>query len=150
MGDTPATPSAAVAKQLYLIDLANAQDVSDVPGPNANLSAYPVPKTPTPFLDLVSKLTGAPLYMDARLIPSKIEGVAFGQDVRIGDVIKHTLYLTNDNDFLGTIPDPLAPTTHSVANPNQFYVFAFDDADLPGFAPQQIHFRTLLECGITP
>jgi len=26
----------------------------------------------------------------------------------------------------------------TVDNPNQIFVFAFDDADLPGFVPQQI------------
>jgi hypothetical protein len=37
----------------------------------------------------------------------------------------HTLYVTDDNDFL---PD--------VAGPNHFYVFGFTDEDLPGFKAQ--------------
>ena len=28
-----------------------------------------------------------------------------------------------------------------IANPNQTFVFAFGDEDLPGFVPQQIHER---------
>ena len=75
-------------------------------------------------------------------MPSKLEGVAFGQDVVINGVVKHTLYIANDNDFLATIADPLKlpddPTRSLVFNPNQFYVFAFDDSELPGYVPQQI------------
>jgi len=50
--------------------------------------------------------------------------LAFGQDVVIDGVIKHTLCVVNDNDFTAT-------ATVTVGG-----VFAFDSADLPGFAPQ--------------
>ena len=140
MADKPLlsdTASAAKVKKLYLIELNGATDVTDV-------LALPAPEV-TPvgkalFLDVVSKLNAA--GMDKRLIPSKLEGVAFGQDVVINGVVKHTWYIANDKDFLATIADPLKtpgdPTRSLVFNPNQFYVFAFDDSELPGYVPQQI------------
>ena len=136
--DTPLltdVASPAEVKQLYLIDLNGAQDVSQVSG---DLSSYAVSKTL--FMDIVEKLNAS--GVDSLDIPSKIEGLAFGQDVVMDGVTRHTLYITNDNDFLGNVADPHKlpgdPTRGMVANPNVFYVFAFDDADLPGFVPQQI------------
>jgi len=140
MADTPLltdTASAAKVKKLYLIDLNGATDVTGLSG---DLSGYAVSKNPTPFLDIVAKLNAAGI--DSRLIPSKLEGVAFGQDVVVNGVTKHTLYVANDNDFLATIADPLKlpgdPTRGMVDNPNQFYVFAFDDTDLPGYVSQSV------------
>ena len=140
LGDKPLltdTASAAKVKKLYLIDLNGATDVTQVfslPSPEVVLVAK------TPFLDIVSKLTAAGI--DAKLIPAKLEGVAFGQDVIIGNVIKHTLYVANDNDFQATVADPLklpADTTRGlVFNPNKFFVFAFSDSELPGYIPQQV------------
>ena len=46
---------------------------------------------------------------------------------------RHTLFVSNDNDFLATFDGQ--------DNPNQFFVFAFDDADLPDFVPQRFHQR---------
>jgi hypothetical protein len=134
LGDKPLPtdkPSKAEVKKLYLIDLNGAQDVSGVSG---DLSKYAVGKTF--FLDIVSKLNTA--GMDSLFIPSKLEGIAFGQDVVIGGATKHTLYVANDNDFLGVIADPTDPANEIIENPNQFFVFAFDDNDLPGFVPQRI------------
>jgi hypothetical protein len=37
------------------------------------------------------------------------------------------------------------PTRGMVPNPNQFYVFAFDDTDLPSYVPQQIKPRAQLD-----
>ncbi len=140
MADTPLltdTASAAKVKKLYLIDIKGAQDVTALSG---DLSKYAVSKNPKPFLDIVSKLNAAGI--NSYLIPSKLEGLAFGQDVVINGVAKHTLYIANDNDFLSTIADPFTlpsdPSRGTVSNPNQFYVFAFDDEDLPGFVPQKI------------
>ncbi len=140
LADTPLltdTASAAKVKKLYLIDLDGAQDVTDLSG---DLSAYAVSKSATPFLDVVATLTATGI--NSYLIPSKIEGIAFGQDIVINGVTKHTLFIANDNDFLATIADPLKlpgdPSRGMVANPNQFYVFAFDDSDLPGYVPQKI------------
>jgi hypothetical protein len=141
LGDTPLltdTASAAKVKQLYLIDLAGATDVTSITGPNADLSAYAVSKTL--FLDIVAKLNSAGI--NSFLIPSKIEGMAFGGDVVIDGVTKHTLVVANDNDFLATVADPFKlpsdATRGMVSNPNQMYVFAFGDGELPGFVPQQI------------
>lgn len=106
--------SSAVAKQLYQIDLTGAADVSALSG---DLSAKAVNKTMV--LDMVSVLNANGISSDK--IPSKIEGVAFGQDVVINGVTKHTIYVTNDNDFV--------PGT---SGPNNFYVFAATDADLGG------------------
>ncbi len=129
--------SAAKVKKLYVVDLAGAMDVTALSG---DLSAYAVKKQDAPLLDLVAKLTGAGI--DPRLIPSKIEGVAFGPDIEMGSAKRHTLYIGNDNDFLSMVADPLKqpgdPTRGLVANPNVWYVFAFDDADLPGYVPADL------------
>src|SRR5262249_35930946 len=91
------------------------------------------------FLDIVKELTAH--GFDPFFIPSKIEGIAFGQDIVIEGVKNHTLYVANDNDFLAMIADPTKqpgdPNRAMVPNPNQFYVFAFTDTDLPGFIPQR-------------
>jgi hypothetical protein len=113
--------SIAKVKQLFKINLTGAQNIA---GKSGDLSAFAVPKTL--FLDLVSKLTLAGIPADR--IPAKIEGIAFGQDVTVGDVKRHTLFVANDNDF--------AATVGGVPNPNQFLVFEFDDADLPGLQKQ--------------
>lgn len=141
MADTPRlsdTASAANQKKLFLIDLDEAQDVTSLSG---DLSNYAVGKAL--FLDIIAKLNAAGI--DGYLIPSKLEGVAFGQDVVINGTTMHTLYVTSDNDFLATIADPFKapgdPTRGLIANPNQIYVFAFADSELPGFVPQQIKER---------
>ncbi|MDF9390976.1 MULTISPECIES: esterase-like activity of phytase family protein [Methylococcus] len=113
--------SAAKVKKLFKIDLAGAADVSGISG---DLSAYAVPKTL--FLDFKAALVDAGI--SAYDIPSKIEGIAFGPDVMIDGRKRHTLFVANDNDFLPSITDSYHP--NGVANPNNFYVFAFDDVDL--------------------
>jgi hypothetical protein len=140
MADTPLltdTASAAVVKQLFLIDLAGATDVTTVA--STDLKNYYVPKTL--FFDIVAELKAK--GFDPYFIPSKIEGIAFGQDVFLNGAKKHTLYVTNDNDYLAVIADPLKLpsdlTRGIVPNPNQFYVFAFGDTDLPGYIPQPFH-----------
>jgi hypothetical protein len=65
-----------------------------------------------------------------------LEGIAFGQDVTINDTRMHTLYVSNDNDYLAKITDDTHPD--GVENPNTLYVFAFTNDDLPGFEPQKI------------
>ena len=139
LGDKPLitdTASAAKTKKIYLIDLNGATDVSDVFSlPSASVT----PVSKTPFLDVVAKLNAAGI--DKKLIPSKLEGLAFGQDVVIDNVLKHTLCIANDNDFLPTVADPLKLPTDStrgfVFNPNHFYVFAFTQDELEGYVPQQ-------------
>jgi hypothetical protein len=138
MADKPLltdTATAAKVKKIYLIDLNGATDVTDV---TSLPSAGVVPVTKSLFLDVVAKLNAAGI--DKRLIPSKLEGLTFGQDVVIENISKHTLYVSNDNDFLPTVADPLKlpgdSTRGLIFNPNQFYVFAFTDSELPGYVPQ--------------
>ena len=121
----------AVVKQLFKIDLTGAVDVSNMDGLTA--VAHAVSKTL--FLDVVAALTAGGIPAD--LIPSKIEGVAFGPDIRNNGTLLHTLWLGNDNDFLETTQDP---DGNVIANPNQFFVFGVTEADLGGsqFVPQQI------------
>src|SRR5262245_30281699 len=115
--------SKAAFKKLFLIDVTGAADVSNLSGHDA-LAARAVTKHL--FLNIVDELTKLPalggLGLSKEEIPAKLEGIAFGQDVLIGDAMKHTLFIANDNDFL--------PTFNDKPNPNQFYVFAFDDQDL--------------------
>lgn len=112
----------AKIKQIFKIDLTGAADITSLTGAAAASAA--VTKSGTPFLDLVAALTAAGITKDQ--IPAKIEGITFGQDIMYGGSLYHTLYIANDNDF---VP--------GVAGPNQFYVFGFQDGDLPNFAPQQ-------------
>jgi hypothetical protein len=124
--------SEAAFKQLNLVDLSEADDVSKISG-EANLAPHALNKTL--FLDLVAALNAHGIANSE--IPSKIEGLAFGPDIKVGGVSKHTLWVSNDNDFLGTVTDTTHP--NGVDNPNKFFVFAIDAADLPGYAAQKIH-----------
>ncbi len=128
-GGNNSTSNNAVAKQLFKIDLAGATDVSAMDGPTATLHAV----GKTLFLDVVDALhTQGGIALNN--IPSKIEGVAFGPDIKHGGQTMHTLWLANDNDFLEVTGD-----VPPVPNPNQFFVFGVTDADLGGsvFVPQQ-------------
>lgn len=111
--------SNASVKQIWKVDLTNAEDVSQLSGQDALLAKAPAKSL---FLDIRATLNAAGITDDQ--IPAKLEGLAFGQDVVIDGQTKHTLYIANDNDFLDTV--------NGLANPNQFFVFAFDDADLGG------------------
>ena len=114
----PFDGSAAVIKKLYLIDIddpAGTHDVSAISG-KANLAAKALKKYL--FLDVLAGLESG-LGLDPTHVPAKLEGIAFGDDVVVGGVSKHTLYVTNDNDF-----DP------SPENQNRYFVFAFSDDDL--------------------
>jgi hypothetical protein len=113
--------STAVAKQLFEIDLAGATDITDLSGAAAANAAV----NESLVLDLVKSLNDNGITSD--LIPAKIEGLAFGPDVLLNGVLEHTLFVSNDNDFVA-----------NVAGPNQFFVFGFTDSDLPGFVQQQL------------
>jgi hypothetical protein len=112
--------STAKVKQLFKIDLTGATEISNLSGAAAVAAA--VPKIL--FLDLVSALNANGIPSD--LIPAKIEGLAFGQDVFVNGVLEHTLFVANDNDFVA-----------DMAGPNRLFVFGFTDGDLPGFVQQQ-------------
>jgi hypothetical protein len=120
--------SAAVIKRLYKVDLTGAFDITGLSG-EANLQAHALAKTL--FLDFRATMNaGGVADTD---IPSKIEGVAFGPDLVVNGVTKHTLWIADDNNF--------DPTTQG---PNRFYVFALGDGDLGGstFVPQAVtHFN---------
>jgi len=123
--------SDAVVKQIFKINLDGATDISTMDA-NAALP-FAVPKTL--FLDLVQLLTANGLAPGN--IPAKIEGIAFGDDVRLRGQTFHTLWIANDNDFLETVADA---SGNQIPNPNQFFVVGFTDADLAGstFVPQHI------------
>jgi len=111
--------SKAAVKQLVKIDLTGAADVSGIADLRTQPSAAIVGSK---FLDIRAALNAAGIP-DAQ-IPSKLEGIAFGEDVVVGGKTMHTLYLSNDNDFLGSaIPNG---GTTAVPYGNQFYVFAFE------------------------
>ena len=112
--------SKADVKRIYKIDLAGAQDVTGLSG-----AAVLLPKAvaKTLFLDIAAALKAAGLT--SAQIPAKLEGMTFGEDIVVDGVVKHTLYVANDNDFLSVTPGGLA-------NPNQWFVFAFDADDLAG------------------
>jgi hypothetical protein len=124
--------SVAKVKQLFRVNLQGAADVS---GKSGDLSAFAVKKSL--FLDIVAALEAKGLTGD--IIPAKIEGTAFGPDVTIAGSVRHTLYVTNDNDFLSSY--------NGADNPNKFFVFAFSDADLPGFELQPVREQSFLDCG---
>ena len=115
--------STAKVKQIFKIDISGAVDITNMAG--AAAAANVVAKSATPFVDLVAALTA--LGIPATQIPAKIEGVTFGQDVTYNGQNYHTLFIANDNDF---VPD--------VAGPNRFYVFGFQDGDLPNYVAESI------------
>ncbi|HKX44453.1 MAG TPA: esterase-like activity of phytase family protein [Burkholderiaceae bacterium] len=120
--------SKADVKRLYKVDLAGAQDVSALTGEAALLAKAPAK---TLFLDIAAALKSAGLANTQ--IPAKLEGMAFGEDVVVDGIVKHTLYIGNDNDFLAVTPG-------GSTNPNQWFVFTFTADDLGGstFANQKI------------
>ncbi|HVE08508.1 MAG TPA: esterase-like activity of phytase family protein [Paraburkholderia sp.] len=123
--------STAAFKKVFRIDLADAQDVSQTSGA-AGLKPYAVQKTL--FLDVVAVLSAHGLNPND--IPAKLESLTFGPDIKIDGKRKHTFLIANDNDFIGTVTDDNHP--NGIANPNQFFVFAMDPSDVPGYVPQQL------------
>jgi hypothetical protein len=123
--------STAVFKRLFRIDLTGADEVTGLSG-EANLAPHAVQKTQ--LLDIVAALTAHGL--NANDIPAKLEGTAFGPDIVVDGALKHTLWVANDNDFVGTVTDSNHP--NGIDNPNQFFVFAVDDAALPGYVAQEL------------
>ena len=119
--------SKAKVKQIFKIDLAGAVDVQDMDGTHAAANAVKKDL----FLDVVKELTANGITADQ--IPAKLEGITLGPDVDNNGTTLHTLWVANDNDFVNETRD--APP---VANPNQFFVFGFTDADLGTsvFVPQ--------------
>ncbi len=123
--------STAAFKKLFRIDLNGAQDVTHTVG-ESGLAPFAISKTL--FIDVVAVLTAH--GFDPNNIPAKLEGVAFGPDVIVNGAKKHTLFVANDNDFVGTVTDTNHPSGFD--NPNQFFAFAFDPSDLPTYVPQRL------------
>lgn len=119
--------SNAKVKQIFKIDLSGAVDVKFMNGTKA--ATHAVAKTL--FLDVVAVLGTNGVTPDQ--VPAKLEGLAIGQDVTVGGSTMHTLWVSNDNDFLQDFDGPNT-------NPNQFFVFGFTDTDLQGskFVPQVV------------
>ena len=109
-GKGRASQNNAKVKQVFKIDLTNAVDVSNMDGATAALNAVQKKL----FVDLVQSLTTAGVTADQ--IPAKIEGLAFGPDVRQGGATVHTLWVANDNDFLSITTDA---SGNNIPNPNQ-------------------------------
>ncbi|WP_334269082.1 esterase-like activity of phytase family protein [Edaphobacter sp. HDX4] len=118
--------SKAKIKQLFKIDIDNATDITGMDGNTAATVA--VPKTL--FLDIV-KVLGDNGIIPAQ-VPAKLEGLAFGPDVKQNGRTVHTLWVANDNDFLQDYGGVAG------SNPNQFFVFGFTESDLAGsqYVPQ--------------
>ncbi len=112
----------AVVKQLFRVDLNGATDISNVASLPKSLSGVTTPVAKSLVLDVVGALNAAGISSDK--IPSKLEGLSFGEDVMVNGIKTHTIYLANDNDFLATDPDT------GFANPNQWFVFGVTDAQL--------------------
>jgi hypothetical protein len=130
----------AVYKVLNLIDI-TAPGVKDVSSNASFLKQDPtsVALQKTAFLDVVQVTKG---LLDPSIdLPAKLEGITFGQDVKIDGQIKHTLYLSSDNDFLASFEtdsdNAIKPST-VLDNPSKIFVFAFDPGDLPGYVPQPL------------
>lgn len=112
--------SKAKVKQLFKIDIANAIDVTGMDGNAAATVAIPK----TLFLDIMKVLGDNGVTADQ--VPAKVEGLAFGTDIRQNGRTVHTLWVANDNDFLQDYGGVAG------SNPNQFFVFGFTDSDLGG------------------
>ena len=92
-GDDVGPSNAAVVKQLFMIDLDGATDISfldnylgsmNYAAELAKATQAAVPKKPL-LVDIVASLTApslGPNALDPTLIPAKIEGVSFGPDIR--------------------------------------------------------------------
>jgi hypothetical protein len=105
----------------------------------AQLAGKAAPKTL--FLDVVAELGKHGFTPET--IPAKLEGLTFGPDVVQNGVTRHTLFISNDNDYLGTFVDDGHPNGGD--NPNRWFVFAVDDADVAGYDAQPV--ETSKSCG---
>jgi len=126
----------AAVKKLYKINIAGAQELLSTDTP-AQLAAKAIAKSA--FMDVVNILNAAGI--DKKNIPSKIEGIAFGDDVVVDGTTMHTLWIANDNDFINTTNDTIPQ-----ANLSQFYMVGFTSDDLGGstFAPELVPEPTTL------
>lgn len=88
----------AKTKKLFLIDIRQASDVSQIPSlPTKDLPAGVQAVSKKLFLDLLDPAHG----LKGPDFPEKIEGLAFGPDLPDG---RRLLMVTADNDFIATSP----------------------------------------------
>jgi hypothetical protein len=132
--------SAAKIKYLYEIDFSGATDVGNISDLRKG-GFTPVMKSSAPFLDFVAVVGAAGI--SSTNVPSKIEGETFGADIEMNGKTVHTLYVSNDNDFLPSVAkDAGTPSADLAAvpadNPNQVFVFTFEDSDLPLYASTRL------------
>ncbi len=99
----------AVTKKLYRIDLARAVDITHLSG-EASLAAV-VDKSQV--LDIVEALVANGTPIEA--VPAKMEGLSFGPDITLNKRKLHTLFVSNDNDFVS-----------DKSGQNRLYVFGYD------------------------
>ena len=119
-----AEPQAPTRKWIYKIDITGATDVSGMTLPSTTLPAGVQPVRKELFINLLDPDFGLQ-NNDARAIAEKIEGLAWGPDLRDG---RHLLYVISDNDLVPTLP-------------TQIYAFAIDDAKLTtplNYVPQEL------------
>jgi hypothetical protein len=111
--------AAAVFKKIFKIDISEATDVRTIKTlPTSGLPADVVAVTKALFLDLLEARFG----LAGPTFPEKLEALAFGPALGDGRLL---LFVVSDNDFLQN------------QNTN-FYAFAIDRSDLPGYAPQEV------------
>jgi hypothetical protein len=121
--------SKAAFKQIFRISLKGTTEVGGLSGADQLAGKAPAK---TLFLDVVAALTAHGFAVTD--IPAKLEGITFGPDIVQNGVSRHTLFVSNDNDYLGTFADDGHPTGGD--NPNRWFVFALDESDLPTYQPQ--------------
>ena len=105
--------TAAAVKQFFRINLSGATDITGLNGAAAAAAAV----NKTLVVDFKNFLNANGIA--STNVPSKIEGLAFGEDITLNGNALHTLWVANDNDFV--------PGT---SGPNNFYVLGLTDADL--------------------
>jgi hypothetical protein len=113
----------AQVKNIVKIDITGATDISNIAAlPSTGTPAGVTAVSKSIFINMLATEYG----LAGSAFPEKIEGIAFGQDLLdVSGNILHTLVVTNDNDFLGTVL-------------NNFFVFTFRQSDLPGFVAQNV------------
>jgi hypothetical protein len=106
-------------KKLMKIDITHATDVRGIAKlPTSGLPSGVTPVAKSPFLDMLDPKFG----LAGPTFPEKLEALAFGPELEDGRLL---LFVVNDNDFLQT-------------QATNFYAFAIDRADLPGYAAQDL------------
>ena len=126
-GGGAGTGRPARVKRIYRIDLDSARSIPADASGSRELADRAMHKHL--FVDLVRLLKRHGLATDA--VPEKFEGMSFGPDVRIDGRLRHTLWISTDNDFLDRLPRRGHP--RGVVNPNRFLVLGFGGSDLPGW-----------------